>query len=137
MGEDGGSRRNLEDVYNVESILECMNFCGVEKVFLFAPMLDRQRCIDTLLSAVLMYGTDTFWPMDPETSAAVTKPPYLRRRLEGFEVLRSHIRANWHNARCRPSYESRCVLRAICVLWEIAQVHKITQTGTVVRLGEW
>jgi len=27
---------------SAESILECMDFCGVEKVFLFAPMLDIQ-----------------------------------------------------------------------------------------------
>ena len=25
------------------SILECMDFCGIEKVFLFAPMLDVRR----------------------------------------------------------------------------------------------
>ncbi len=61
MSEDGGGRSDLRVVYNLdgildchthltgmegesaESILECMDFCGVEKVFLFAPMLDVQR----------------------------------------------------------------------------------------------
>jgi predicted TIM-barrel fold metal-dependent hydrolase len=60
VSEDGGSQSNLQVIYNVdrildchthltgmedesaESILECMDFCGVEKVFLFAPMLDVQ-----------------------------------------------------------------------------------------------
>ncbi len=60
MSEDGGDRSDLQVVYNVdgildchthltgmegesaESILECMDFCGVEKAFLFAPMLDVQ-----------------------------------------------------------------------------------------------
>ncbi len=60
MSEKGGSQSNLEVVYNLdrlldchthltgmegesaESILECMDFCGIEKVFLFAPMLDVQ-----------------------------------------------------------------------------------------------
>ncbi len=53
MSESGGGRRGLEVVYNVDrildchthltgmegesagSILRCMDFCGVEKVFLF------------------------------------------------------------------------------------------------------
>ena len=61
MSEDGGGRSDLQVVYNLdrildchthltgmegesaESILECMDFCGVEKVFLFAPMLDVRR----------------------------------------------------------------------------------------------
>ncbi len=61
MSEDDGGRSGLRVVYNLdrildchthltgmegesaESILECMDFCGVEKVFLFAPMLDVQR----------------------------------------------------------------------------------------------
>jgi uncharacterized protein len=61
MSEDGGDRSRREVVYNVdkildchthltgmegesaESILECMDFCGIEKVFLFAPMLDVQK----------------------------------------------------------------------------------------------
>jgi uncharacterized protein len=60
MSEVGGSRSNLQVTYNLdkildahthltgmegesaESILECMDFCGIEKVFLFAPMLDVQ-----------------------------------------------------------------------------------------------
>ncbi len=60
MSEDGGARSDLQVVYNLdrildahthltgmegesaESILECMDFCGVEKVFLFAPMLNVQ-----------------------------------------------------------------------------------------------
>src|SRR5215216_4977805 len=61
MSEGGGSQSsNLQVVYNLdkildahthltgmeeesaESILECMDFCGIEKVFLFAPMLDVQ-----------------------------------------------------------------------------------------------
>jgi predicted TIM-barrel fold metal-dependent hydrolase len=60
MSEGGGSQSNLKVVYNLdkildahthltgmeeesaESILECMDFCGIEKVFLFAPMLDVQ-----------------------------------------------------------------------------------------------
>ncbi len=60
MSENGEGKRDLKIVYNVdrildchthltgmegesaESILECMDFCGVEKVFLFAPMLDTQ-----------------------------------------------------------------------------------------------
>ena len=60
MSEDGANQGNLEVVYNVdrlldchthltgmegesaEEILECMDFCGVEKVFLFAPMLNVQ-----------------------------------------------------------------------------------------------
>lgn len=58
VSEEGGVQRSLEVVYNVdrildchthltgregesaESILRCMDFCGVEKVFLFAPMLE-------------------------------------------------------------------------------------------------
>ena len=61
MSEDGGGRSDLQVVYNLEglldchthltgmegesagSILECMDFCGGEKVFLFAPMLDVRR----------------------------------------------------------------------------------------------
>jgi predicted TIM-barrel fold metal-dependent hydrolase len=61
MSEDGGGQGDLQVVYNVdrlldchthltgmegesaESILACMDFCGLEKVFLFAPMLDVQR----------------------------------------------------------------------------------------------
>jgi predicted TIM-barrel fold metal-dependent hydrolase len=61
MSEDGGGQGDLQVVYNVdrlldchthltgmegesaESILACMDFCGIEKVFLFAPMLDVQR----------------------------------------------------------------------------------------------
>jgi hypothetical protein len=60
VSEDVGEQSDLEVVYNLEglldchthltgmegesaeSILECMDFCGVEKVFLFAPMLDVQ-----------------------------------------------------------------------------------------------
>ena len=58
MAEGGGDRENLEVKYNVdrifdahthltggesaEEILECMDFCGIEKVFLFAPMLNVQ-----------------------------------------------------------------------------------------------
>jgi predicted TIM-barrel fold metal-dependent hydrolase len=58
MSEDGGGQGDLQVVYNVErlldchthltgqesaeEILECMDACGVEKVFLFAPMLDVQ-----------------------------------------------------------------------------------------------
>ena len=60
MSEDGASQSDLQVVYNIdrildchthltgmegesaESILECMDFCGVEKVFLFAPMLNIQ-----------------------------------------------------------------------------------------------
>jgi predicted TIM-barrel fold metal-dependent hydrolase len=60
VSEDGGGRSDLEVVYNLprlldchthltgmegesaESILECMDFCGIEKVFLFAPMLNVQ-----------------------------------------------------------------------------------------------
>src|SRR5215207_5737304 len=58
MSEDGEGRGELQVVYNINrvldchthltgsegesagSILECMDFCGIEKVFLFAPMLD-------------------------------------------------------------------------------------------------
>jgi adenosine deaminase len=56
MAEAGGDRENLEVRYNVERILdahthltgqenaeeiiECMDFCGVEKAFVFAPMLN-------------------------------------------------------------------------------------------------
>jgi predicted TIM-barrel fold metal-dependent hydrolase len=58
MAEGGGNQGNLQVAYNVdrildahthltgmegesdESILECMDFCGIEKVFLFAPMLN-------------------------------------------------------------------------------------------------
>ena len=58
MSEDGGSRSGLEVVYNVyrvldchthltgqesaEQILQCMDACGVEKAFVFAPMLNVQ-----------------------------------------------------------------------------------------------
>src|ERR687889_1415902 len=60
MSEDGGGQGDLQVVYNVgrlldchthltgmegesaESILECMDFCGIEKAFVFAPMLDVQ-----------------------------------------------------------------------------------------------
>jgi hypothetical protein len=58
MSEDDGGRSRREVLYNLdgildahthltgmegesaESILECMDFCGIDKVFLFAPMLD-------------------------------------------------------------------------------------------------
>src|SRR5215204_1872312 len=56
MSENGRDRNAQDVVYNVdgildahthltgqesaEQILECMDFCGIEKVFLFAPMLD-------------------------------------------------------------------------------------------------
>src|SRR3712207_5622639 len=56
MAEGGGNQGNLQVVYNVdrlldahthltgqesaEQILGCMDFCGIEKVFLFAPMLN-------------------------------------------------------------------------------------------------
>ena len=58
MSEDDGARSRREVLYNLdrildahthltgmegestESILECMDFCGIDKVFLFAPMLD-------------------------------------------------------------------------------------------------
>ena len=61
MSEDGEGRGELQVVYNINrvldchthltgsegesagSILECMDFCGIEKAFLFAPMLDVQR----------------------------------------------------------------------------------------------
>jgi hypothetical protein len=58
MSEDGGDRSKREVVYNVdgildahthltgqesaEEILECMDRCGVEKAFVFAPMLNVQ-----------------------------------------------------------------------------------------------
>jgi uncharacterized protein len=58
MSEDGGDRSKQEVVYNVERILDahthltgqesaeeilkCMDACGVEKAFVFAPMLDVQ-----------------------------------------------------------------------------------------------
>jgi predicted TIM-barrel fold metal-dependent hydrolase len=58
MSEDGGRRSEREVVYNLdrlldahthlteqesaEQIFECMDFCGIEKVFLFAPMLNVQ-----------------------------------------------------------------------------------------------
>jgi hypothetical protein len=57
MSEDGEDRSKREVVYNMdgildahthltgqesaEGILECMDFCGVEKVFLFAPHAQR------------------------------------------------------------------------------------------------
>ena len=117
-------RRDLEVVYNVdrildahthltgqeneEGLLECLDACGVERAFVFAPMPNVQaheitsdsmlttgllgsdpsawdlkvdvsfgpaadyqlevwqRCINTLPAAMLMYGTDPFWPMGPE-----------------------------------------------------------------------
>ncbi len=61
MADGEGNAENLEIRYNVdrildchthltgmkgesaESILECMDFCGVKKIFLFAPMLDIQN----------------------------------------------------------------------------------------------
>jgi uncharacterized protein len=69
MSEDDGARSRREVLYNLdrimnahthltgmegesaESILECMDFCGIDKVFLFAPMLDvgaHQITSDTL-----------------------------------------------------------------------------------------
>src|SRR5215213_3076193 len=58
MSENGRDRSTRDVVYNVDAILdahthltgqesadeilECMDFCGIEKVFLFAPMLDVQ-----------------------------------------------------------------------------------------------
>jgi predicted TIM-barrel fold metal-dependent hydrolase len=58
MTDDGGTRDVGPVTYNVdkildahthltgqesaEQILECMDFCGVEKAFVFAPMLDVQ-----------------------------------------------------------------------------------------------
>jgi predicted TIM-barrel fold metal-dependent hydrolase len=41
-----------------------------------------QRCIDTLPPQMLMYGTDTFWPIDPE----MYREQYLQPQLGLFEI---------------------------------------------------
>ncbi len=41
-----------------------------------------QHCIDTLPPQMLMYGTDTFWPVDPE----MYREQYLQPQLGLFET---------------------------------------------------
>ncbi|MDP9439682.1 MAG: amidohydrolase family protein [Actinomycetota bacterium] len=41
-----------------------------------------QRCVDTLPPAMLLYGTDTFWPMQPE----MYRESYLQPQLGLFET---------------------------------------------------
>ena len=53
----------------------------------FGPAADWQlevwqHCIDTLPPQMLMYGTDTFWPVDPE----VYREQYLQPQLGLFET---------------------------------------------------
>jgi hypothetical protein len=53
----------------------------------FGPPADYQlevwqRCIDTLPPAMLLYGTDTFWPMQPEEY----RESYLQPQLGLFET---------------------------------------------------
>jgi predicted TIM-barrel fold metal-dependent hydrolase len=65
VSEDGSNQGNLKVIYNLdklldchthltgmegesaESILECMDYCGIEKLFLFAPMLNIQARVIT------------------------------------------------------------------------------------------
>ena len=96
-----------------------------------------QHCIDTLPPQMLMHGTDTFWPIDPE----MYREQYLQPQFGLFETATTDERVgtvrDWSVLRVLCSEQDFIVWLAPSIVWCTTATRLLNRPLKIVWISFW